>query len=497
MNIKPKVCIIGAGIGGITAAIFLAKNGYQVSVFEKNKLPGGRAGQIIRDGHRFDLGATIYFLPSIYEEVFSKMGLNVTECFDFLELDDLYRIYYDDGSHLDFTDDLERLQPQLESREPGSYKQSVKYTKKGYDFLKIGLGQLLDRNFYHPFQFITIQNLIQILKIKGHLKHGHYIKRFFKHPHLRMAFTFQNIYVGQSPYQASALFSMLPAAELTEGSMFPKGGMHAIVSKMIEIASDLGVEFQMGKAVRKINVSERYASGITLEDGSEITSDLVIANADLPYVYQNLLPPSLRSKWINRHEFTCSAIVLHWGMDKEYPKLAQHNVFLVDDFKNALDTIFKQGRLTNKPCFYIHAPARTDSTASPENQDTLSVVIPVPNLKDAAEIDWHEIKDSAKMAVVERLKKEGLADLEKHIKFEITYLPDTWESKVNVKNGATFGSLSHKIFQMGYFRPHNRHPKYRNLYFVGGSTHPGNGIPLVLLSGKLTSERICHDFPIT
>lgn len=496
MGSAKSVSIIGSGIGGITTAIFLAKEGYHVRVFEKNPNPGGRCGQIKREGHRFDIGATIYFLPSVYDQVFSKMGLDVKDYFDFLPVKNLYRLFYDDGSHLDFTNSRKELESQLENLEPGAYKKAMSYVDKGYNFLKIGLLKLLNRNFYNPFQFFTINNLIQIIRIKGLLKHSNYIKRFFKHPHLRMAFTFQNIYVGQSPYNSSALFSMLPAAEIEEGSVFPVGGMHRIVEKMIEIAEDLGVEFIYNSGVSKILTNKGIASAIEFDDGSQIKSDLVVANADLPYVYRELLPPSRKSRRINNKEFTCSAIVFHWGLKNPLPNLSQHNVFLVDDFKDALDTIFSQKGIGEKPCFYIHAPSRTDKTAAPQGEDTISVVIPVSHLGSNNKLKWNEISKMARGAVIKRLQKLGVENIEENIKFEIEILPETWQSIVNVSKGATFGSLNHKIFQMGYFRPHNRHSKYKNLYFTGGSTHPGNGIPLVLLSGKLTSERIMHDFPI-
>ena len=311
-----------------------------------------------------------------------------------------------------------------------------------------------------------------------------------------MAFTFQNIYVGQSPYNSSALFSMLPAAEITEGSMFPKGGMHSIVTKMIDIAKGLGVEFQYEKPVSKIETQGRLASRIIFDDSTIHVSDLIVANADLPYVYRELLPPSRKSRRINNHTFTSSAIVFHWGLDKIYSKFSQHNVFLADDFKGALNTIFKQNGLGEKACFYIHAPTRTDITAAPSGQDTLSVVIPVSPLDKKKNLDWQHISELARKLVITRLEKLGISDIEDHIKFEKCILPETWESIVNVSKGATFGSLNHRIMQMGYFRPHNRHSKYLNLYFTGGSTHPGNGIPLVLLSGKLTSERIIHDYPL-
>jgi phytoene desaturase len=493
MNPGKSVAIIGAGIGGITTSIFLAKKGYKVSVYEKNDFIGGRCGQTIHEGHRFDIGATIYFLPSVYREVFESLELDIDRCFDFVPLKTLYRLFFEDGSQLDFAKNKKEMEAQLEAREKGSYKRMIKYVDTGYRFLKIGLVNLLDRNFYHPFQFINLMNVIQVLRIKAHLKHSAYIRRYFSHPHLRMAFTFQNIYVGQSPYNSSALFSMLPAAEITEGSVFPKGGMNRIAEKLVEIAREHGVDFKLGKEVEEIETEGKRAKGLRFKDGEYRDADLIVANADLPHVYADLLPQKRKARKIKRLTHTCSAMVFHWGLDKDYSQLSQHNVFLVDDYKGALNAIFKKKTLTEQLCFYVHAPSRSDKTAAPEGGDSLSIVIPVPHLDKAVEPSWGEIKKTAKKTVLERLKKQGLDDIEDHITYEKIYMPETWESVINVSKGATFGSLSHRIFQMGYFRPHNRHARFKNLYFAGGSTHPGNGIPLVLLSARLTAQRIMHD----
>ncbi|MGE5449088.1 MAG: phytoene desaturase family protein, partial [Bacteroidales bacterium] len=304
---------------------------------------------------------------------------------------------------------------------------------------------------------------------------------------------FQNIYVGQSPYQAPAFFSMLPAAEIAEGALFPKGGMHRVVEKLLETASKHGATFHYKSPVSKIVVKEFKTQGVLLEDGTMVEADIVIANADLPYVYKDLLPDRAASERLKRKKYSCSAIVFHWGLDKIYPQLDHHSIFLSEPYKEGLDKIFKEKSLSDTPSFYIHAPVRTDQTAAPENQDTLSVIVPVANLDARGDQDWKDLKKRARQGVINRLKEAGMEDIEAHIKFEICYLPKTWKKRCNVTRGSVFGSLGHTIFQMGYFRPHNCHSKYKNLYFAGGSTHPGNGIPLVLLSAKLTSERILKE----
>ena len=320
------------------------------------------------------------------------------------------------------------------------------------------------------------------------------VKRYFKNKNLQKAFSFQNIYVGQNPYKAPALFAMLPAAELTEGSLFPAGGMFSITEKMMSLATEAGAQFIYSTPVAKIQTDGDHVNGIVLQNGQTVTADLVIANADLPYVYRELLPDKRKSKRIENLRYSCSAIVIHWGLDKVYPQFSHHNVFLSDDYENNLDKIFKDQSISDHPSFYVHAPVRSDPKAAPAGQDSISIIIPSGHYSEQNDHNWNELKNKARQSVITRLKQIGMTDIEEHIKFEICYLPQTWKNIFNLSKGATFGSLGHNIFQMGYFRPHNRHNRYKNLYFAGGSTHPGSGIPLVLLSAQLTSERIIKEF---
>ena len=490
MNNSPKAIIIGAGVGGIATAVFLAQKGFAVEVYEKNANPGGRCGQMIQNGHRFDLGATILLMPSLYRQVFSSLGMDMDKELETTSLEPVYKLFFSDGTDFAFTRDPEKMKSQLEAIEQGSNAHYERYIKEGYQFFNMSINGLLGRNFYHMFQFINLKSVWLLIKIKTWIKHTDYIKRFFTDRRLQMAFTFQNIYVGQNPYKQPAFFSMLPGAEIAEGALFPKGGMHRVVEKLLTTALELGVKFHYKNPVAKIIVTGNKTDGIQLENGKIIKADMVIANADLPYVYSQLLPDKKAANRLKKKEYSCSAIVFHWGMDKVYPQLDHHSIFLNEPYKKGMEKIFNEKSLSDNPSFYIHAPVRTDKSAAPENQDTLSIIVPAPQLDSKSEQDWQKLKQTARESVIRRLKEAGLTDIEEHIKFETNYLPKTWESYCNVTNGSVFGSLSHTIFQMGYFRPHNRHNKYKNLYFVGGSTHPGNGIPLVLLSAKLTSERI-------
>lgn len=490
MTEKKRVAIIGAGVGGLTTAVYLAQKGFNVEVFEKNGTAGGRCGQYTREGHRFDLGATMLLMPKVYHEIFGSLGISLEEEKDIIPLKDLYTIYFDDGTSLPFTRDKERMDAILEKIEPGSSVMADRYVKTGYGIYREGMEKLVGRNFFHLFQMINFSNIGLLFRLKVFNSNWNYAKKYFRHQHLRMAYTFQNIYVGQSPFDAPALFSMVPAAELTEGSFFPKGGMYLIVEKLMEKAAELGIGVYFNSPVSSVIVNRNRSEGVILEDGREIKADMVVANADLPYVYRNLLPDKKESRRLDKMNYSCSAICFHWALDKRYPQLGHHSVFLSDNFKDGLEKIMVQKSVGDNPSFYVHAPSNTDPGAAPPGEESLSVVVAAGHIDGAKFQDWEVLKVRTRKGVIDRLKQFGLTDIEDHIKFEMCHTPESWLTACNITKGSVFGSLGHNIMQMGWFRPHNRHDRYQNLYFAGGSTHPGNGIPNVLMSAKLVAERI-------
>jgi phytoene desaturase len=269
--------------------------------------------------------------------------------------------------------------------------------------------------------------------------------------------------------------------------------MYAGIQALVSIAEKLGVTFIYNAPVKKMKEQRGKIKSIITEDGHEFAADIFVGNADLPYIFKELLPENKESKKLENKLYTCSTIMFYWGVDKEYPQIAHHNVFLGGDYKASFDQIFNDHTLPDVPSFYVHAPARTDKAAAPKGQETLYVLVPVGHLDARSEQDWEALVDRARETVFRRLAKEmGAEDLKEHIKFEIVYQPSVWKQRFNLEKGAAFG-LSHNFWQVGYFRPHNRHKQYKNLYFAGASTHPGTGLPIVLLSARLTTERILKE----
>lgn len=517
------VAIIGAGVAGLAAANYLSRSGFRVTIFEKNNFPGGRCASFSKDGHRFDIGATLLMMPQVYERMYADFGKDMYKELDLVRMDPVYRLKYPDGTELLFNSDLMKMQQQLEAIEPGSYAKFLEYMDVSFKAYKVSMKHIIDRNYRHIFQFINPVSLFRLYRLNAFGNHYRTAARYFQNENLRTAFTFQNIYVGQNPFRAMAIFSMLPFMELTDGVFFPKGGMNRISENLEKLALENGVEIRYRAEVKKIVAGDQSphpgpppkqgkelnrVTGIMLSDGTFYKADVVLANADLPYVYDELLPPSGAAKRIGKLGYTCSAVVFHWGMDMVLPGLEQHNVYVSDNYRENIEAVFQGDGVATEPSFYIHSAARGDLSAAPEGEDSVSVIVPVGHLGQGSRearrhgsmeawghggLDWERVKEEARRSVLERLAKEGIVDVENHIKFEKVYLPMTWKNMFNLSKGATFGSLNHNLMQMGYFRPHNRHPKYRNLYFAGGSTHPGNGVPLALISARLTAEKIMNN----
>jgi phytoene desaturase len=286
---------------------------------------------------------------------------------------------------------------------------------------------------------------------------------------------------------------LLQYTELAEGVWYPMGGMYAAIQALVNIAKKLGVKFIYNTSVKRLNVSGSKVDRVQLQDGRELTADIFIGNADLPYIYRELLPDRDEVRKLEKKKYTCSTIMFYWGVNKQYKQIAHHNVFLGGDYRASFDQIFVDHTLPDVPSFYVHAPARTDSAAAPAGQDTLYVLMPVSHLDPQSKQDWDALVNRARESVFARLAKEmDITDLREHIKFEIVYQPETWKERYNLEKGSAFG-LSHNFTQVGYLRPHNRHKEYKNLYFAGASTHPGTGLPIVLLSAKLVTERILKE----
>ena len=487
------VIVIGAGIGGIVAATHLARGGWNALVVEKNARPGGRCDRISRDGHHFDTGPTLLVMPLLYEAEFSALGASMGEMLNLKRVDPTYHLVFDDGSQLALTSDIKYLQEQLERFEAGSYQGLRRYMAEGRRHYDLGIEKLVQRDFRKASDFFTPGNLALLYQLKPLVNHYQNMGAYFQDPRLKAAFTFQDVYMGLSPFEAPATFSMMPYSELAHGVWYPRGGMYSVVESLMALARQAGVEFSFNSPVERIEVKANAARGVLLSNGERLESDAVLANADLPFIYQDLLPDRELSARLSHKRYSCSVISFFWGVDKTYERLGPHTLFLAHDYRENFERIIRDLGLPDNPSLYLHAPRRLDPAMAPPGEDTLIAIVPVGHLSENGGQDWRQIRDEARGHVFRRLRSLGITDLEAHIKFETTFTPLSWRKRYNLVKGSTHG-LCHNLTQLAFFRPRNRHPRYHNLYFTGASTHPGTGVPTAMVSGRLSAQRIVDDF---
>jgi phytoene desaturase len=493
--------VVGAGVGGLSAAIHLARSGMRVTVVEKNRVPGGRLGQFTRDGHTFSTGPTLLIMPLLYRSELARLGVDMDAALEPQRVDPTYDVVFDDGARLAMTSDLAQMRVQLEAMEPGAFSGFLRYLAEGGAHYHLAMPRLVERDFRRPSDFFTPANALLALRIRALLPHYRHMARFFSSPRLRAAFTYQDVYMGLSPFHAPATFSLTPYSELAHGVWYPKGGMYRIVEVLAALAEESGVTFAYDEPVSRIEVEGGRASGVVLGDGRTLPADVVVANADLAYVYRRLLPDRAAADAIGRKTFSGSAISFFWGVDRVYPELRPHTLFLGDSYRENFDRIERNLPLPDRPSVYIHAPARLDPATAPAGKDTIIAVVPTghmtydgddPRRMAREDEAWVAERERARGFVLDRLARVGLDDVADHITVEATATPPTWLARHNLARGATHG-LAHTLPQLAYLRPHNRHARYPNLYFAGASTHPGTGVPTAIVSGRLAAERIADD----
>ena len=486
-RIGTTVAIVGAGVGGLAAAARLAAAGFDVRVFERGPEPGGRCGRVTLGPWRFDLGPTLLLMPEVLEETFHAVGHRLQDHLRLTRCDPNYRIHFRDGSHATFTSELTAMGRELERLEPGSFSRYLAFLARGHVQYATSLERFVGRNFDHLGQFLTPRNLLSVLRVRAHRKMYAAVSSYFADERLRAALSFQTMYLGISPFDAPAVYGLLPFTELAHGIWYPDGGLHEIPRALARVAEDRGATIHYDAAVRSIDVAGGRATGVTLADGQRIAADVVLCNADLPWAYRNLIAPEAsRLRGADRLRYTSSAYMMYLGTRQTFPALVHHNVFFGRDYRGSFDDLFRRQRVPADPSFYVNVAARTDARVAPPGCDGVYVLVPVPH-RDAR-IDWAAEGARLRTHVLTRLAACG-ADVGRAIEAERHVTPDDWAETLNLERGAAFG-LSHDFFQVGVFRPANQDPHVPNLFFVGASTQPGTGLPMVLLSARLVTERI-------
>jgi phytoene desaturase len=487
---KKRVAIVGAGMGGLAAAIRLAAMGLEVEVFEKNAQLGGRVGRLEAEGFSFDTGPSLLLMTDTYRELFRFAGRDLDDYVGLIPLDADYRVTFGDGDTITIRRALPELIGELERIEPGVAPRFYRFLEDACNKYRLGRTEFVERDFERARDFFGLRNLRLLLKTKAVGNYYSQVSKFFRSEKLRQAFSLQTMYLGLSPFEAPAVYSLLPYTELAEdGLWFPEGGMYSLVEAMERLATELGVRFRLHSQVERIAVTKGRARGVVV-DGEEIGADAVLANADLPYAYRELLAGSadrdFRLRGREKLAYAASAFMLYLGVEGKLTNMVHHNFYLSGRYRENFEAIFRDRALPEDPSFYAVVPSKTEPRMAPEGMESLFVLVPVPHL--GPNVDWDREEDAFSEKVYGLLEWRCGLDRSR-IVYEKARTPLDWRDEYNLEEGAAFG-IGHGIFQVGYFRPPMASKAVQGMYFVGASTRPGTGVPLVTIGARLVADRI-------
>src|ERR671915_1052492 len=402
-----RVAIVGAGMGGLAAAIRLAAKGFEVEVFEKNAQVGGRVGRVETEGFSFDTGPSLLLMTDTYRELFRFAGRDLEDYVRLMPLDANYRVNFGDGDSLTIRRTLPELIGELERIEPGVTPRFYRFLEDACNKYRLGRSEFVERDFVGARDFFGLRNLRLLLRTRALSNYYRSISRFFRTEKLRQAFSLQTMYLGLSPFEAPAVYSLLPYTELAEdGLWFPEGGMYSLVEAMERLATELGVRFHLNSPVEQVVVTKGRARGVRV-NGGEIEADAVLVGADLPYAYRELLGGSADADFMFRRreklEYTASAFMLYLGMDRKLEGMLHHNFYLSERYRENFEDIFRDRRLPEDPSFYAVVPSRTEPSMAPEGMESLFVLVPVPHL--TPNVDWESDGPAFKERVYDLLEK--------------------------------------------------------------------------------------------
>ena len=490
-----RVVIIGAGPGGLAAAIQLAYAGVRVTLLESRDVVGGRTSAIERDGFRFDCGPTFFLYPRVLEEIFRSVGRELSVDVPMKRLDPQYRLTFGAGGQLDCSPNMDEMDRQIGALSPSDVGKLRRYMDDNRVKLQ-KFRPILERPFESIFDFIRPSLLGALRHLHPMRSLGDELSRYFDDPRLVIAFAFQSKYLGMSPFQCPSLFSILSFLEYEYGVHHPIGGCSRVSEKMAEIATELGVDVRLNEPVTGLEFNGRRVVGAQTQSGS-YPCDAMVVNADFAEAMKRLVPDRLRKRWsdqkLQTKRFSCSTYMLYLGIEGLYEDLPHHNIHISSDYAKNLIEIEKTHVLSDDPSFYVQNAGVTDETLAPPGHSTLYVLVPVSH--QHKQIEWKKEADPFRERVLDKLAAIGLGDVRDRIRVEHRITPDDWQNEHRIYRGATF-NLAHNLGQMLHNRPRNRFEELDGVYLVGGGTHPGSGLPVIYESSRITSRLLLGDLGV-
>ena len=477
-----NVVIVGAGLAGLSTAMRLAAAGRNVTVLERESIPGGRAGRISDQGVEFDTGPTVLTMPDLIEDLFDCLGETMSDWLTLEPLAPLYRAFYADGSVLDVHADTDEMSAEIERvighEEALGYQKYVDFVSQLY---KYEMRSFIDRNIDSPLDLLSM-DLVKLLKLGGFRKLMPKVNQYLKDDRTQRIYSFQAMYAGLSPYDALGIYAVIAYMDSVNGVFAPKGGMHALPVAMAGAAAKHGVNFVYDAEVTTVRMSGDRAVGVETADGTFYPADVVVLNPDLPVAYRELLDRQPLS--LKRLKYSPSCFLLLAGSNASYDHIAHHNIHFGQSWAGVFDELIEKKQLMSDPSVLVTNPTHSDPSLAPDGKQVYYVLFPTPNMD--SNIDWTTRKATYRDEVLATLESRGYANFGSSIEVEHITTPLDWQA-MGLEQGAPFAS-AHSFFQTGPFRPGNM--TGQNIVFTGSGTQPGVGVPMVLVSGRLAAERI-------
>jgi phytoene desaturase len=466
----------------------------KVKVLERLPTVGGRTSAIEADGFRFDLGPTFFLYPRVLEEIFAAAGTSLRAEVEMVRLDPQYRIAFADGSKIDATPDIARMEQQIAALAPGDAPGFRHFLNENRTKLAL-MEPTLESPFLGWQDVINLRLLKLLPMLRPHQSVDRYLARFFRDPRVRLAFCFQSKYLGMSPFRCPSLFSILSFLEYEYGVFHPIGGCSAVTAAMARVAERLGVEICTDTPVEEVLFEGRRAVGVRTAAGEEKCGAIVM-NADFARAMKKLVPDRLRRRWtdrrIARKKFSCSTFMMYLGVEGHCEQ-PHHRIQIAADYERNLDEIENQHVLSEDPSFYVQNACVTDPTLAPRGMSALYVLAPVTH--QHPNVDWRRERERFRARLLRKVADAGYGDLTGRIRFERVVTPDDWDQRYEIHQGATF-NLAHTLSQMLHLRPHNRFEDLDGMYLVGGGTHPGSGLPVIFESARISSRLLLADLGV-
>lgn len=482
------IIVIGAGIAGMAVSIRLRAQGYSVRVYEANDYPGGKLTAFSAKGYRFDMGPSLFTMPQYVEELYKVAGRSMDHYFEYKRKDIICQYFYEDGTAFTALANVNDFAKNAASTFNVTQTEVLDYlerSKKKYD---LTASLFLEKSLHRVdtyFSKDTLKAIFHINNLDINTTLADHNAKAFKDDKLRQFYNRFATYNGSSPFQTPGIMSMIPHLEQYFGTYFPKGGMHQITMGLFQLAKDIGVEFKFNSKVEEILTKNNKVCGIKIQD-QEIKADIVVSNADVVPTYRKLLKKHKAPEKILKQPRSSSALIFYWGIKNTFPQLDLHNIFFSNKYEEEFNYIFNKNNVHNDPTVYINITSKDNISDAPEGCENWFTMVNVPSNIGQ---DWDEIIARTRKNIINKLNRQLNIDLESLIDYESILEPRTIESKTQSYQGALYGAASNNKFAAFL-----RHPNFKNsisnLYFCGGSVHPGGGIPLCLLSGKIVSELV-------